>query len=118
MSRRSGSGKCAGSRFAAPSAVSTSEPRGILRPSSSTSVLVMRPVRCTGLSYRRSSSTAPGSNVGSARNLASWGVIQQRQETVANEVDGGLVAGDEQQIACDEQFALGQPVPLLFGRNQ
>jgi hypothetical protein len=45
-------------------------------------------------------------------------MIQERKEAVANEIHGGLVAGDEQQNACNEQLALAQPVPLLLGRDQ
>ena len=45
-------------------------------------------------------------------------MIQEGQEAVANEIHGRLVAGDEQQITCQEQLALGQPVPLLLGRDQ
>src|SRR6184192_2579950 len=48
MSRRSGSGNCAGSRSAAPMNGITSSPLPIDRPPSVTSSLGTRAVRCTG----------------------------------------------------------------------
>src|SRR5260370_1324981 len=60
----------AGSRLAAPIAATTMEPFAIARPSTSTSAFVIRAVRCTGLSYRSSSSTALWISAGSSLSRA------------------------------------------------
>jgi len=55
----------------APIAVTTKAPFGIVFPPSSTSALVIRAVRCTGLSKRSSSSTALEISPGSRRSRSS-----------------------------------------------
>ena len=62
----SGSSYCSGSRFAAPSRVRTCSPLGMVTPLNSTSSKATRPVICTELSNRSISSTALGTNDGSA----------------------------------------------------
>ncbi len=42
------------------------------------------------------------------------GMPEQGKEAVADQVHGGLVAGDEEQDAGGEQLALGEPVALLL----
>ncbi|GGI89150.1 hypothetical protein GCM10011581_27830 [Saccharopolyspora subtropica] len=46
------------------------------------------------------------------------GVGEQGQHPVADEVDGGLMARDEQQLHHAEQFPLGQLVALVGGHHQ
>ncbi len=43
---------------------------------------------------------------------------EQRQRAVTDEVDGGLVTGDEQQDARREQLGLAELVARLFGGDQ
>jgi len=45
-------------------------------------------------------------------------VLQQREQAVADQVHGGLVARDEEQDAGGEELALGEPVALLLGRDE
>ena len=46
------------------------------------------------------------------------GVAQQRQDAVADQVDGGLVAGDVQQHDERDQLGGGEPVAGLLDRQQ
>src|SRR5215510_12254775 len=71
-SSRSGSLNCLGSRLAAPMTETTTESLGMRWPPISTSAVVMRPVRCTGPSKRRSSSMPVWVEAGSSRNARNW----------------------------------------------
>ena len=45
-------------------------------------------------------------------------MLQQRQHAVADQVDGGLVAGDQQQPQHGEHLALVEPVSLFLGAGK
>jgi hypothetical protein len=45
-------------------------------------------------------------------------VAEQRQGTVADQVDRRFMAGDEQENACGEQFIFVERVASFFGRDQ
>src|SRR5262249_28167364 len=78
-SSASASGNCLSSRFADPTMAMTRSPRRITCPPSSTSLAAHREiVRSTGLSQRRSSSTATETRAGLARSKASWSRCESR----------------------------------------
>ncbi len=79
----------------------------------------MRAVTCTGPSYRSTSSTAPAAERGigdEAIPLAA--VAQHGDHAVADEVGGGLVAGDEEQQHDRAQLLLGEAIALLLDGEQ
>ena len=115
--RRSGRGRrtTRGSRFAAPSSVITSSPASTATPCTSTASKALRPSSCTGLSHRSSSSTAAAEQravVPQALQLV--GVLEQREQPVADEVGGGLEAGAEEEHHGRQQLVVaraGRPPP-------
>ena len=106
------SGNRSGSRLAAASERITTAPAGIVTPAYSTSCAANRAgVLCTGESKRRNSSTAAGSSSGRrAQQVALLGVGEQGEQPVADEVDGGLVARDEQHHRHRDELLVAQPV--------
>jgi hypothetical protein len=45
-------------------------------------------------------------------------MTEKRQDAIANQVSRGEIARDQQQVASDDDLALGQPVPRLVNRNE
>ena len=43
---------------------------------------------------------------------------EERQNAVADQVGGGEVAGHQQQVAGNNDLALGQAIPRLLGGNE
>ncbi len=57
--------------------------------------------------------------VGSFCQRSSWRAIaQQRERAVADEVDGGLVAGDEEQHHLVDELVGGEPLAVVFGIDE
>ena len=98
----------------------TSSPRLIVLPPSSTSVAAQRlSVRSTGPSKRRSSSTAAGSERGIVpHELELLRMREQVEHRVADQADGRLVAGDDQEHDGAEQLVLAEGVALVSRRDQ
>ena len=46
------------------------------------------------------------------------GMLEQREQAAADEADGGLVAGGEQQHEHGQNLALGEPVVAFAGLRQ
>jgi hypothetical protein len=63
------------------------------------------------VSQQFSTAVWAGSGCSQARELP--GVAQQREEAVPDQVRGGLVAGDQQQVARREELGVAQRIALL-----
>jgi hypothetical protein len=97
-SKVSGSANCAGSRLAAGRIAQTSESAGIVTPPTTTSSVVRRKNCRKGESQRRTSSTAFGMSVGSARTASqacgkrakAWTALARRLLDESTEVGPAL----------------------------
>jgi hypothetical protein len=56
-----------------------------------------------------------GTSSGCAKLGQLIGIPKQRENAIADQVGGGEVAGDQQQVAGDDDLLRGQAIPRLLG---